>query len=366
MIVGSRTTFFFEKGGMMAVQSTQAVYSLEQIQARLETLPRISLAHLPTPLEECKHLSDTLGGPRIWIKRDDQTGLAFGGNKTRQIEFLLGDVMAQGANAIVTGAGSQSNFCRQLTAAAARFGLKICLVLMRSVKGSELQGNLLLDRLMGAEIDIIDEPESLRLIPHFERKAGDLRRRGYKPYIVEARERSAPLLSIGYVDAMLELLLQLREKRISIDYLYLSAANMTQAGLALVAKALGLSLKIIGITPIQWQEPRPTDIARIANRAAEILGLNVRLSPDQIMNSAEYVGEAYGIPTAKGNAALRLVAQTEGIFLDPVYTAKAMAALIDDVQSGKLRRDEIVLFLHTGGTPALFAYAQDLAVGVQH
>jgi D-cysteine desulfhydrase family pyridoxal phosphate-dependent enzyme len=345
----------------MTRQAMPAGYSPEQIRMSLEKLPRVSLANLPTPLEECKRLSEALLGPRIWMKRDDQTGLAFGGNKTRQIEFLLGDVLAQGANAIVTGAGSQSNFCRQLTAAAAKFGLKICLILMRGVKGSELQGNLLLDHLLGAEIEIVDETESLNLIPHFEKKAEKLRQQGYKSYIVEPRGRSAPLLSLGYVNAMLELVDQLAERRVSVDYLYVSAANMTEAGLALAARALGLSLKIVGISPIKWQEPRPIDIAHIANRTAEILGLKTRLSPNQILNSEDYIGEAYGIPTPKGNAALRLVAQSEGILLDPVYTAKAMAALIDDIQSKKLKREETVLFLHTGGTPALFAYAQELA-----
>lgn len=344
----------------MAADAVQTVYSREQIRALLDRLPRVSLANLPTPLEECKRLSQTLLGPRIWIKRDDQTGLAFGGNKTRQIEFLLGDIIAQGANTIVTGAGSQSNFCRQLTAAAAKFGLKICLILMRGVKGQELQGNLLLDHLLGAEVEIVDEAESLNLIPHFERKAESLRQQGRKPYIVEPRGRSAPLLSLGYVNAMLELVGQLAEGKISVDYLYLSAANMTEAGLALAAKALGLKLKIVGISPIKWQEPRPVDIAHIANRTAEILGLNIQLSPDQILNSEDYIGKAYGIPTPEGNAALRLVAQSEGILLDPVYTAKAMAALIDHIQSKKLKREETVLFLHTGGTPALFAYAQEL------
>ena len=345
----------------MAGEGIQAVYSLEQIRMLLEKVPRVSLANLPTPLEECKRLSQILLGPRIWMKRDDQTGLAFGGNKTRQIEFLLGDVITQGANAIVTGAGSQSNFCRQLTAAAAKLGLKICLILMRGVKGSELQGNLLLDHLLGAEIEIVDEADSLNLVPHFERKAESLRQKGYKPYIVEPRGRSAPLLSLGYVNALLELVGQLAERKISLDYLYLSAANMTEAGLALAARALGLRLKIVGISPIKWQEPRPVDIAHIANCTAEILGLNIQLSPNQILNSEDYIGEAYGIPTPEGNAALRLVAQSEGILLDPVYTAKAMAALIDHIQSKKIKREETVLFLHTGGTLALFAYAQELA-----
>jgi len=344
----------------MATEAVQRQYSLEEIRKKIEKLPRVSLANLPTRLEECQRLTQVLGGPQVWMKRDDQTGLAFGGNKTRQIEFLLGEALAQGANAIVSGAGTQSNFCRQLTASAAKFGLKACLILMRGIKGPELQGNLLLDHLMGAEIDIVDETDSLKLVSHFERKADSLRRQGYRPYIVDARTKSAPLASVGYVDAMLELAQQSEERKISFGSLYLSAANMTQAGLVLAAKALGLNLRITGITPIQWVESRAVDIAHIANQTAKILGLDLELSPNEISNSDQYIGQAYGIPTREGNAALRLLAQTEGIFLDPVYTAKAMAALIADIQSAKLTNHEKVLFLHTGGTPALFSYAHEV------
>ncbi len=337
-----------------------SIITIDHLEELIQKLPRVRLATLPTPLEECKRLSQSLGGPRIWMKRDDLTGLAFGGNKTRQIEFLLGEAVSQGANAVVTGAGSQSNFCRQFAAAAAKLAMKICLILMSGVKGPQLQGNLLLDDLLGAEIEIVNETDSLNLVPHFERKAEELRRRGLRPYVVEARRRSAPLLSIGYVSAMVELVRQLAEFKVSIDYVYLSAANMTQAGLALAAKALGLNFKIIGVSPIRWQEPRSDDMALIANRAAEILGLDLRLCPDEISNREDYIGAGYGVPTSEGNAALKLVAQTEGILLDPVYTAKAMAALIDDVRAGKLEKDKSVVFLHTGGTPALFSYASEL------
>src|SRR4051794_27138459 len=238
----------------MSGEASQRTYSPEEIRSLLGKIPRVPLAVLPTPLQECSRLSRALHGPQIWMKRDDLTGLALGGNKTRQIEFLLGDVLAQGADVVIAGAGTQSNFCRQLTAAAARLGLKICLILMRGIKGAELQGNLLLDSLMGAEIEIVDEIDSLSLIPHFERKAENLEKQGFRPYIVESRRRSAPLLSVGYVNAMLELPQQLKEKKLAIDYLYLSAANMTQAGLELAAKAMDLKIKIVGVSPIKWQE----------------------------------------------------------------------------------------------------------------
>jgi D-cysteine desulfhydrase family pyridoxal phosphate-dependent enzyme len=344
----------------MAADTMQKEYFLAEIRQRIEKLPRVALGNLPTPLEECKHLTRRLGGPEIWMKRDDQTGLAFGGNKTRQIEFVLGEALARGADAIVSGAGSQSNFCRQLTAACAKLGLKTVLVLLRGMKGAELQGNLLLDHLMGAEVEIVDETDSLKLIPYFERKAEDLTRRGYRPYIVDGRTKSAPILTVGYVNAMLELVQQCEEKRISFDSLYLSAANVTQSGLVLAAKALGLKIRILGITPIQWVEPRAVDIARIANQTAKILGLDLEVLPNEVINSDQYIGSGYGIPTTEGNAALQLLAQTEGIFLDPVYTAKAMAALVDDIRSSRLGKQDRVLFLHTGGTPALFSYAREV------
>ncbi len=345
----------------MSIEAAHKTYTLEKIQALVDKLPRVRLAHLPTPLEPCSRLSKALGGPEIWIKRDDLTGLAFGGNKTRQIEFVLGEAIAQGANAIVTGAGTQSNFCRQMSAAAAKLGLKAHLILMRGVKGSELQGNLLLDHLLGAEVEIVDETDSLMLAARFHRKAADLKRQGLQPYVVDGRVASAPLLSIGYVNAMLELVRQLEDQKLFIDVLYLSAANMTHAGLALAAKALRVNFRIVGVSPIHWEEPRPEDIARIANKAAEILGLEVRLSPVEILNTEACIGQGYGIPTQRGNEALRLLAQTEGILLDPVYTAKAMAAVIDDIQSGRLKRSQKILFVHTGGTPVLFAYAKELA-----
>src|SRR5262249_18852769 len=335
-------------------------YSLKEIRLQIEKLPRVHLANLPTCLEQCKRLTQVLDSPEVWMKRDDQTGLAFGGNKTRQIEFLLGEALAQGADAIVSGAGSQSNFCRQLTAAAAKFGVKTHLILMRGIKGPELQGNLLLDHLMGAEIEIVDETDSLKLVWHFERKAESLTRQGRRPYIVDARTKSAPLLTIGYVDAMLELVAQCEERKTSFDSLYVSAANMTQAGLVLAAKALGLHVKIVGITPIQWAEPRHVDIAHIANQAARILNLDLELSPNEVLNSDRYIGQGYGIPTPQGNAALRLLAETEGIFLDPVYTAKAMAALLSDIRAARFKKEDRVLFLHTGGTPALFSYAREV------
>ncbi len=168
------------------------------------------------------------------------------------------------------------------------------------------------------------------------------------------------LAAVGYVNAFLELDDQLQQQGLEADYIYLAGANITPAGLALGAKALGRKSKVIGVTPIHWDEDRSTDIARIANATAERLGLNVIFRPEEIHNEDAYVGERYGVITPECRQALKLVAKTEGIILDPVYTSKAMAGLIDHIRQGRISENEIVIFLHTGGTPALFAYAEDL------
>ena len=336
----------------------------EALEARIEALARVRLAHLPTPLDPCPRLTAALGGPEIWIKRDDLTGLAFGGNKTRQLEFVFADILARGADTVVAGAYTQSNWCRQMTAAARKLGLEVSLVLLHGEKGPALQGNLLLDRLMGAEVTVVDLDSMERLAPLLEAKAEELARAGRKPYIVApfALDRLA-LGAFGYVNAALELDRQFADAGIDPDWLYLCGANMTPAGLALGLKALGRRARLINIAPIRWSEPRAADIARIASAAAERLGLDVRLGADEIANYDDYIGERYGLVTAGGREALQLLARTEAIILDPVYSSKAMAGLIDHIRRGRIGKGETVVFLHTGGTPALFAYAADLGLG---
>lgn len=342
---------------------TQPPLSRAELEAKLATLPRLRLAHLPTPLEPCPRFSAALGGPEIWVKRDDLTGLAFGGNKTRQIEFVFADLLAQGCDTLVAGAYTQSNWCRQMTAACARLGLGVSLVLAHGEKGPRLQGNLLLDRLMGAEVEVVDLDTLEAMQPLLEAKAEALRARGKKPYIVGPMQLSTLVLgTIGYVAAAAELHAQLEGQGIEADYLYLAGANMTPAGLALGLKALGSPTALRNFAPIQWQEPRAAGIARIANATAERLGLSTRLSPEDIWSSDEQIGPRYGVPTEASNEALRLFARTEGILLDPVYSAKAMAGLIDQVRRGRHAKGERIVFLHTGGTPALFAYAEDLGL----
>jgi D-cysteine desulfhydrase family pyridoxal phosphate-dependent enzyme len=322
---------------------------------------RVRLAHLPTPLDPAPRLSEALDGPAIWIKRDDMTGLAFGGNKTRQLEFVFADIEAQGCDVVIGSAYTQSNWCRQMTAAARRLGLDIHLVLLPGEKGSRLQGNLLLDRLMGAEIEIVQLDTLEKVQALLDLKAAALRAAGRRPYVVAPLGLDSLVLgAFGYVAAALEFDRQLEEAQLQIDHLYLAGANMTPAGLALGFKALGRRLQIHNIAPIRWSEPREVDIARIANATAERLGLHVRLEPGEIDNYDDYIGPRYGLVTGACRDALRLVARTEGLILDPVYSGKAMAALVDHVREGRIAKGDRVAFLHTGGTPALFAYAEDL------
>ena len=203
------------------------------LMARIDQMPRVRLAHLPTPLDFCPRLSEALGGPDIYIKRDDLTGLAFGGNKTRLLEFLLADVVAQGADTVVAGAYTQSNYCRQITAAACKLGLKVALVLVHGVKGPTRQGNLLLDLAMGADVTVVDGDDMQTLTPTLQAKAAELEAAGRKPYVIAPFDTATQAIAaVGYVTAMVELDRQLTEIGVDAGYLYLSAANTTPAGLS--------------------------------------------------------------------------------------------------------------------------------------
>ncbi len=345
----------------MKKSGNNTILTREALQSRINNLPRVQLAHLPTPLEFCPRLTEALGGPEIWIKRDDCTGLALGGNKTREFEFVFAEAQKQGADTIVTGAGSQSNWCRQAAAAACKLEMKSVLILLNGIKGPTLQGNLLLDHLLGADITIVGGENFQQLGPLLEAKVAELREEGRKPYLMDPFSLpTQSLAALGYVDALLELDVQLEERGKEVDYIYMAGANMMPAGVAVGTKALGSKTKIIGITPLRLDEDRPTDIARIATATAERLDLDLIFHPEEIYNDDSYVGERYGIMTPECREALKLVAKTEGIILDPVYTGKGMSGLIDHIRKGRIGKNETVIFLHTGGTPALFAYADDL------
>ena len=324
---------------------------------KVAQIPQVDLGHFPTPLEECPRLSAVLGGPRIFMKREDCSGLAFGGNKVRQLTFTLGDAVAQGADTIVHGAASQSNHCRQAAAACGKLGLNCYLRLARDHK-SILQGNLLLDNLTGVDVEIVDVPFGPELDVVKYELAKDLEAQGMKPYVV-ASPRSTALAAVAFTWCIAEIAEQQQQLGIDADWIYTASVGGTQAGLVLGTKTLEMKMKPFGIAPIVW-EKKHERLRSAANDAADLLGLDTRVADTDIQNTDDYIGQAYGYLTPECIDALKLVAKTEGIFLDPVYTAKAMACLIDHIQQGKFGRDETVIFLHTGGTPALFAYHEEL------
>ena len=341
----------------------EARLTVAELEARLGRLPRVPLAHLPTPLEEARRLSALLGGPRILIKRDDLSGLALGGNKPRKLEFLMADALAHGADAIVISAAAQSNMVRMTCAAAAKLGLDIYPVL-RGTEDEEVQGNLLLDHLFGAHITFIPttDPYSQLSLDTMNRLVAELKAKGRKPYVIDMRYASGPLAAVGFVAASAELARQLTEMDLHPSHVFLgTGSGTTQAGLVLGAALLGLPYHVIGISV---QQPADKMLPRIAEKvkgAAGLLGMAEPLPESPVIVDDGYIGEAYGVATAAGTEALKLLARSEGIILDPVYTDKGLSGLIGWIRQGRLSRDDTVVFLHTGGVPALFAHSHEIA-----
>ncbi len=336
--------------------------TIEELREKIDSFPRVRLAVLPTPLHEVPRFSAAIGGPRIFIKRDDLTGLAFGGNKTRMFEFLLAKARAEGADTVVGGAGVQSNYARQLVAACNSMGFEIYLVLrrIRGAKDNNIQGNLLLDLLAGASVHIINASAEEQRRAMYD-LAEELKKKGKKPFVARmAADEDLSSDVIAYVNCFCEIVEQCKEMGIEPTHLYLSSYDSTQAGLELSINALGSSIRIVGIAPGVWESEAPELISRYANQAAEKLALNCRIKREDVFNTTDYVGERYGTPTQAGIEMLKLMARTEGVFLDPVYTSKAMSALYDHVKKGEVSSKDVVIFLHTGGTPALFAYQEEL------
>jgi 1-aminocyclopropane-1-carboxylate deaminase/D-cysteine desulfhydrase-like pyridoxal-dependent ACC family enzyme len=335
------------------------VLSPEDVRRALAGLPRLSLAHLPTPLDEAPRFAERIGVGRVLIKRDDCTGVLFGGNKSRHNEFLLADALRQGCDVIVWGAGIQSNNCRQTAAACARLGLECRLFLSRTTHNDDLQGNLLLDHLVGARVELVDAPMGDPLRGLLKDRAAGLRAQGRRPYVYD-EERGAPLAAASYLLCLAEIAEQVRRLGLSPTAVYAAAAGPTGAGLALGRAVLGLPWAVRLIAPIRWPWDAPQRMAEVAGRTAALLGLPHRLDREDVDLREDFVGPAYGTVTPAGWEALRLLATTEGILLDPVYTAKAMAGVIHDARQGRLGREDTVVFLHTGGLPAVFAYRDDL------
>lgn len=340
------------------------ILTTEELRASAASLPRIELAHLPTPLEEAPRFSDRLGGPRILIKRDDCTGMLFGGNKTRHNEFLLAEALARGADMVVWGAGVQSNNCRQTAAACAKLGLECHLILTRATHNDDLQGNLLLDHLVGAKVEIVDAPMGPELDALILARTEEFRAAGRHPYAWD-RIHGRPLAAVSYALCLAEILDEMREHGLHPHAIYAAAAGATGAGLALGKKVLGLTGALRLICPIRWPWNVREDMAEVANQSAQLLGLPQRLTPNDIDATEDFVGPSYGVVTREGRQAMDVLARSEGILLDPVYTAKAMAALMDDVHKKRISAGEVVVFIHTGGLPALFAYRDEILAAAE-
>jgi D-cysteine desulfhydrase family pyridoxal phosphate-dependent enzyme len=322
---------------------------------------RLRLAHLPTPLEPLERLSRELGGPRIWVKRDDCTGLAGGGNKTRKLEFLLGEALDQGADTVLTAGAVQSNHARQTAAACARLGLRCELFLKEAAPGRGESyghsGNVLLDRILGAKVRILPGEASAETA--MEERAEALRGEERRPYAIPVGGSNA-VGALGYVECARELSAQAHGMNLAIDaVVHASASHGTQAGLAVgLGTGWAEEARLLGVGVSGSSRQARANVERIAAATCERLG-----SPRcfaEIEVDDRFVGEGYGVPTPEGLAAIRLLARLEGLLLDPVYTGKAMAGLVAMVREARFGSDENVVFLHTGGWPALFAYEEEL------
>ncbi len=335
--------------------------SAHELVDKINKIPRVNLALLPTVLEYAPNISKDLD-INLYIKRDDCTALAFGGNKTRHLEFIMAKTLSGNYDCILTGASSQSNFCRQAVAAANKLNLDSYLVLMHGVKGRLMQGNFLLYEILGANVDVV-EGEDLEEIPkHLDRKYDQLIKKGKKPLLIYGGfgKEDTTLAGISYANAMAEIDLQMKEQNFMADHLVVTAANMTQAGCELGAKILNWPTRIQGISPVYWEMNIKKDIARICNEGAKMLDVNIEFTHEMINHDNNYVGEKYGATTVEGIEAMKLLASKEGIILDPVYTSKGFAALIDYVRKGIIKKGENVIFMFTGGSPAVFAYNQEI------
>jgi D-cysteine desulfhydrase family pyridoxal phosphate-dependent enzyme len=321
---------------------------------RLATLPRYLLATLPTPLQRARNLEKALGArcPRIYLKRDDLTGVAFGGNKARKLEYLLADALANEATTLVTEGAVQSNHARITAAAAVIAGLRSVLVL-DARHGSEVAGNLLLDHLLGAQVRVV--PDKATRTALMASIGDELRAAGERPYIIPTGG-SVPIGAAGYVTMVAELLAQLVSVAEVPSRLYFPTGSLgTQAGLVVGARAFSAPFSVYGVAVEHPVEDLIADGAALANGTAALLGSDQRFNPTDIRIDGAFIGVAYGVPTEEGIEAIRLLARTEAIFLDPVYSGKAMAALISHARTGELAPNEAVVFLHTGGGPSLFA-----------
>ncbi len=324
----------------------------------LARFPRVFLAHLPTPLERLDRLTAELGGPEIWIKRDDCTGLSTGGNKTRKLEFLMAEALAQGADMVMTQGATQSNHARQTAAFAAKLGLG-CHILLEDRTGSNNanyngNGNVLLDHLHGATT--AKHPGGTDMQAAMEDEATKLRQTGRKVYIIPGGG-SNPTGALGYVNCAFELVGQANDRGLALDHIVSATGSAgTQAGLVVGLQAINAQIPLLGFGVRAPQAKQEENVFALAQKTAAKLGCPDVVKREDVRADCNYVGAGYGIPREDTIEAVRMFAELEGILLDPVYSGKGAAGLIDYCRKGKFRKGERVVFLHTGGSAALFGY----------
>ncbi len=340
-------------------QSEMTLSLCKDLSITLAKFPRVSLGHLPTPLEPMDRLSELLGGPRLWVKRDDCTGLSSGGNKTRKLEYLMADAQEQNADTIITQGATQSNHARQTAAAAAKMGMT-CHILLEDRTGSNdpnyiLNGNVLLDRLHGATVS--KRPGGADMNNEMADLAERLLADGKRPYIIPGGG-SNPIGALGYVNCARELAEQAANTGLKIDALvHATGSSGTQAGLVAGLAAIESDIHLLGIGVRAPQEKQEGMVYELALRTADHMGTGLQIAREDVRANCDYVGAGYGLPTDGMVEALKMLARTEGLLFDPVYSGKGLDGLIDQIRKGYFDGMDNVVFLHTGGSAALFGYS---------
>ena len=336
--------------------------ALADLLARLEKLPRESLALLPTPIQPLKNFGKSLGGPELWMKRDDLSGLEGGGNKTRKLEYLVGEALSLNADMVVTVGAIQSNHTRQTAAAAAKTGLKCALLhcAWTKVAGPQYRkvGNVLLSHLMGADLYVDETQRPIEDQGPLEEFITHLREQGHTPYLIPGGASEHRLGSMGYINCAAEIAAQVLETGIEFDYLvHCTGSSSTQAGLLAGFTALGIKTRVIGISDDHEIEIKKSRIRQLANNALQELGLAARVV-DQDVEVISAINNTYGVPDEGIISGIQLLAQTEGLIADPVYEGRAIRGLLNLAAEGRFEKDSKILLMHLGGSPAIHAYTE--------
>jgi 1-aminocyclopropane-1-carboxylate deaminase/D-cysteine desulfhydrase-like pyridoxal-dependent ACC family enzyme len=327
--------------------------SFADIRQRIAKIPRVDIAIKNTPLQEMPNLARHLGGPRLFIKRDDLTGVALGGNKLRNLEFRLARTMSEKPDVVIVGLDLQSNSARQTVGACNKLGLETILVL-EGKRPDQVQGNLLINYLLGAEIHFARDRHEQRSL--LDSLAADCRAKGRRPHILNDNPMFDVASALAYIETLMEMQDQLQAAGVKPSAFYMSSSGKGAAGFEIARKLFG-GFAIHSVTATSEFDV-PSRTAGIANQTCEALGLTLRLTPGDITNFGGFVGMRYGVPSDAGNEAIRLFARHEGIILDPIYTGKAAAGMLAHIRENRFSRDDVLVFVHTGGSPAVFSWNQ--------